>query len=250
MQRGAIIIGGSGGIGSAVTRQLAEDGFDVCITYRSNLGSAENTARQVTDAGGSARLQQVLLEDDDSVKFAVDDMARRLPSVDAVIYAAGPYLPQLHISRLEPQAYADQLLQDAAGAYSVAHWALPHLRESKGAFVSVSTPAVQRHVPKDLLSSAPKAAIEALVRGLAVEEGRFGVRANCVGVGVVTAGMHHTLVERGEFNDAVLEAANKSIPLRRFGAAEDVAHAVSFLVSDKAGWISGQTLYVDGGWSA
>ena len=78
---------------------------------------------------------------------------------------------------------AAQLAADAAGFFNVAHPALPHLRTAEGCIVAVTTAATSRFPVRDGLSSAPKAAVEALVRALAAEEGRFGVRVNCVGPG-------------------------------------------------------------------
>jgi NAD(P)-dependent dehydrogenase (short-subunit alcohol dehydrogenase family) len=96
---------------------------------------------------------------------------------------------------------------------------------------------------------APKGAIEALMRGIAREEGRFGVRANNVAVGVVDAGMFPKLVERGELSQAWIDAAMRNTPLRRFGTPDEIADAVVFLASNQAKYITGQTLFVDGGYT-
>ena len=84
---------------------------------------------------------------------------------------------------------------------------------------------------------------------IAKEEGRFGVRANSVALGVIDAGMFHRLVETGELNQAYLDASKRNIALRRFGRAEEVAEAVAFLSSSRASYITGQTLMLDGGYS-
>ena len=127
--------------------------------------------------------------------------------------------------------------------------ALPHLRSTEGSVVAVTTAATARYPVRDGLSSAPKGAVEALVRGLAAEEGRYGVRVNAVGPGMLTDGMAARLISSGELSEEALAVARRNIPLRRFGTATDIAEAVCFLASDRAGFISGQKLDVDGGYS-
>ena len=102
---------------------------------------------------------------------------------------------------------------------------------------------------KDVLSTAPKAAIEATVRAIAREEGRFGVRANTVAVGAFDAGMYHRLRGRSELTQEWEEAAFENIPLRRLGRAAELASVVAFLASPAAGYITGQRIVVDGGFS-
>ena len=113
----------------------------------------------------------------------------------------------------------------------------------------VSSSGLRRFPPGDVLSVAPKGAIEALMRGVAREEGRHGIRANNVAVGVVDAGMFPKLVERGELSQAWVDAALRNTPLRRFGKPGEIADAVVFLASERARYITGQTLFVDGGYT-
>ena len=95
---------------------------------------------------------------------------------------------------------------------------------------------------------APKGGIEALVRGIAREEGRFGIRANCVALGVIDAGMFLNL-QGEELDQKWMDAAIQNTPLKRFGTAKEVADAVVFLTSTHANYITGQTLRLDGGYS-
>ena len=235
----AVVAGGSGGLGSAIVRLLVEQGAQVCFTYRANAAAA-----QALSAETGAAAAQVDLTD----PAAVAAYAGSLGPVHTAVYAAGPHVPQRHLSRIPVADMATQLQQDAVSFFAFATALLPALRESRGSLVAVTTAATSRFAVRDGLSAVPKAAVETLARGLAVEEGRFGVRVNCVGPGMLSDGMAERLIASGDLDDAALEAARQNTPLRRFGTARDIAEAVCFLASDRAGFISGQKLDVDGGY--
>jgi 3-oxoacyl-[acyl-carrier protein] reductase len=244
----ALVVGGSGGIGLAVTRMLAARGSSVAITYRSRLQAAEAAVESVRSWGGHASAHALDVTDAAGCASVVDAVAAAYGGIHTVVHAAGPHIPMKHLSTVAPEEMAAQLSEDAAGFFNVVHPALPHLRASEGAVVAVTTAATSRFPVRDGLSSAPKGAVEALVRGLAAEEGRFGVRVNAVGPGMLTDGMAAGLISSGELSEEALAVARHNIPLRRFGTATDIAEAVCFLASDRAGFISGQKLDVDGGY--
>lgn len=246
MGRTALVAGGTGGIGREVVRLLAARGADVAFTYR----SASDVAQQLLDEVPGARAYRVDLRDLGATAEVVSAAIADLGGLSTLVYASGPHVPMRHLSRVAPHDMRAQLDADAASFFGLVHPALPALRGAGGSIVAVTTAATARFAVRDGLSAAPKAAVEALVRALAVEEGRFGVRANSVGPGMLRSGMAERLVASGELDEVALEAARHNTPLRRFGSARDVAEAVAFLASDAAAFISGQKLDVDGGYGA
>jgi NAD(P)-dependent dehydrogenase (short-subunit alcohol dehydrogenase family) len=241
----ALVVGATGGIGAAIARMLRDRGSAVALTYRANAAAAD-----VLVAEGSALAWQLDLTDADACARVLIEVAGAYGGIHTLVYAAGPHVPMVHLSRVTPAQFRDQLEQDAVGFFNLVSPALPYLREAKGSLVAVTTAATSRYPVRDGLSAGPKGAVEALVRGIAAEEGRFGVRANCVGPGMLTDGMAARLMASGDLDPAALAVTRANIPLRRFGVALDIAEAACFLASDRAGYITGQKLDVDGGYTA
>lgn len=244
----ALVIGGSGGIGRAICAKLAAAGSDVALTYRSNPTAAGEVVAEVVAQGRQALAVPMALEDVEAVQAGFGQVLERFGRVHTVIDAAGSHIPMKFISALSPGEFAQVMDADANGFFNLVHVTLPHLRKQGGSYVVLTTAGLLRWASKDALSVVPKAAIQALVTGIAREEGRHGIRANAVALGLIDAGLFRKL-KGTAYDDTYIQAAIRNSALKRLGEADEVAEAVLFFASHRARFITGQTLTLDGGYS-
>lgn len=242
----AIVIGGTGALGAGVVERLAQDGAQVAFNYHSSPAKAEALIGKIAGAATHApEARQVTIGDPDAVKAFIDECAVRHGRLDILVYAAGPAFQLDFASNIPPEEFSRVIDADLKGCFNAIHAALPHLRETQGSIVAVTAAGVQRAIARDLLSLTPKSAITTLIRHIALEEGRRGVRANCVAPGFIDGGLGTAILEN--VGPDVAQQIVKGIPLRRMGRVEEIADAVSYLVSPRASYVTGTTLFVTGG---
>ncbi len=239
----ALVTGGSGGIGSAIVRNLVTAGVPTILTYRSRVPQD-----LLDELGDKVEAHPLDVRDSPGAQKLVEAILGRHGALHTVVHAAGPHVPMVHLSKVSVEQFAEQVDDDLVGSFTVVQAVLPALRESSGSLTMITSAATRRYPVRDGLSAAPKGGVEALARALAAEEGRFGVRVNCVGPGMLWDGMAARLISSGDLDERSLDVARSNIPLRKFGTAADIAAAVGFLASPQAGFITGQKLDVDGGY--
>ncbi|MEZ5532154.1 MAG: SDR family oxidoreductase [Steroidobacteraceae bacterium] len=244
-----LVVGGSGGIGRAVCVEFARAGSDVALTYHRKRNTADQVAAEVEALGRRASVHQLTIGDPVRVEAVVDEAARAHGRLHTVLAGAGTLATQVRVANMSREQWTTVVEQDLNGFYYIVHATLPRLRAwGGGSYVHLGSAGQLRWPDGDVLSVAPKAAIEALVTGIAREEGRHGIRANSVLIGVVEAGMFLELTRRGEFDDKWVRAVRKSLALKRWGKPEEVGYAAVFLASTRAAYITGQRIAVAGGY--
>lgn len=240
----AVVIGGTGALGRVICERLAAEGADIAFTFRTNAKAAADLQGQIAAAGRRCVMQPVAIEDDAQVARFFDDAIAAMGRLDTLVYAAGPTFNLGFIAKVASAEWSRVIDADVKGCFNVVRTALPHLRKTKGSIVAVITGAVNRSTPLDILSVAPKAAIQALIRGVAIEEGRFGVRANCLAPGFIDGGLGQVLLESVGAEQAA--ALIKAVPLKRMGTPAEIADAAAYLSSAQASYVTGNTLFVTG----
>jgi NAD(P)-dependent dehydrogenase (short-subunit alcohol dehydrogenase family) len=248
--QGAVIVaGGSGGIGAGICKRFAAAGLPVYFTYHSNEDKARVLKQEIEAAGGRCAYEKADLSIPADVEHLFASTVEQYGSIGHVVYAAGPHFEFNFIGSIPNDEWSRVVDADIKGAFHVIQSAVRSFRSQGGGgnLIAVITCAVERVPVRDIMSAAPKAAIEMLIRGVAKESGRFGIRANCVGPGWILAGLGKKGIEEKldqKQRDAILK---QTIPLQRFGEGDDIANAALFLCSQQANYITGQSLAVDGG---
>lgn len=232
----ALVTGGSRGIGAAVSRRLAADGYRVAVNYRAAQSQAEALAEEL---GGIAVRADV--SDSAQVQKMVDTVLEKYCQLDILICNAGVAWQGL-VQDMGDTEWRKVLGTDLDGVFFCCRAALPHMIGRKsGKIVTVSSMWGQVGASCEVAYSAAKAGVIGLTRALAKEVGPSGITVNCVAPGAIDTEMNRNL------GPEALAALADETPLGRIGTAGDVAACVSFLCSPSADFITGQVLSANGG---
>lgn len=239
----AFITGGSRGIGRAISTLLARAGADVAINYFRNRKAAEEVKTQVEAQGRQALLLKGNVAVEEDVHAMTDMIREAFPKLDILVAnaASGVLRPVLQLTK----KHWDWTMN--INATSLIHL-LKHTRDmmpSGSRIVAVSSLGAYRAIPNYAAVGASKAALESLIRHLALELGPSGIRVNCASAGTVDTDALHHFPNREE----LLADSLRRTPLGRLTTPLDVAYLVLFLVSPWAEQVHGQTIIVDGGYS-
>ena len=244
----ALVFGASGGIGGKVAEVLAADGSDLALVYNRKAEAARAVADAATALGRKATTHASDVRDAVSLAALVEAAVAAHGRVHTLVWAAGPLVEQTWLAETPLDAWRNAIDTEVLGLIGAVTALIPHMREAGGgAIVHLGSAGHLRWPDRDGLSVAPKAANESFLKGVAREEGRHGIRANSVLVGVIDAGMFHELMAKGAFPDGWVEETKKALCLKRWGDPEEIGYAVSYLASARGAYVTGQAINVSGG---
>ena len=245
--RVALVSGGGRGIGRAISLALAEDGADVAVNYHRDEDAAAETVALIEKLGRRAGAYRASVESAAEDQAMVEKVVDELGAVDILVNNAGIASRGKSVAKTDPEEMERVVATHAFGAHHLCRLVIPGMRERpRGDIVMVSSIATKGFGAGGAPYNMAKSALEALAMTLAKEELKHGIRVNIVAPGLVETEMGRRLV-KGSMGVEDIRTLYPAMPFGRVCQPEDVADVVRFLVSDAAGYVNGQRIYVDGG---
>ncbi|MEO8368945.1 MAG: glucose 1-dehydrogenase [Candidatus Solibacter sp.] len=240
----AVVTGASKGIGASIAEHLAAEGASVVVNYATSKSGADAVVKRIIDKGGKAIAVQADVSQPEQIARLFSETKKAYGTLDILVNNAGIY----EFSPLEtvtPEHFQKQFNLNVAGLLFTTQEAVKLMNGSGGSIINISSIVGQMPVATGSVYSATKAAVDALTVSLSQELGPRKIRVNSLNPGmVVTEGFENAGLGESEFRKKT-EAAT---PLGRIAQPEDIARAAVFFASDDAGWVTGQTLILAGGY--
>ena len=242
MKKIAIVTGASRGIGRAVAKRLAQDGFGVVVNYLSNASEAEQVVSEIQRIGGNAIAVQADVANQADVERLFEETMKKFGSVDVVVHNSG-IMPLSPIGKSDVELFDKVISTNLRGTFLVLAQAAQHLAAG-GRIIAFSSSVLAKSFPSYGPYIASKAGVEGLVHVLANELRGRNITVNAVAPGPVAT----ELFLRGKAEEQIAQIANMA-PLERLGQPADVASVVSFLAGPDGGWMNSQVLRANGGFA-
>lgn len=237
----AVVTGASRGIGEAIAKRLCEKGFAVALIYRNSDEKANELKREMLSLGFVAECYQADVSSSSQVNAVFEKISAELGSVEVLINNAGISQQSL-FTEITDEMWNEMIGTNLTGVFNCCRAATPEMiKNHSGVIVNIASMWGETGASCEVHYSAAKAGVIGLTKALAKEVGVSGIRVNAVSPGVIKTDMLNA------FSESDLDELKKETPLNRLGTPEDVANAVEFLISDKASFITGQVLSVNGG---
>ncbi|HDD6970503.1 TPA: 3-oxoacyl-[acyl-carrier-protein] reductase [Staphylococcus aureus] len=241
MTKSALVTGASRGIGRSIALQLAEEGYNVAVNYAGSKEKAEAVVEEIKAKGVDIFAIQANVADADEVKAMIKEVVSQFGSLDVLVNNAGITRDNL-LMRMKEQEWDDVIDTNLKGVFNCIQKATPQmLRQRSGAIINLSSVVGAVGNPGQANYVATKAGVIGLTKSAARELASRGITVNAVAPGFIVSDMTDAL------SDELKEQMLTQIPLARFGQDTDIANTVAFLASDKAKYITGQTIHVNGG---
>lgn len=241
MTKSALVTGASRGIGRSIALQLAEVGYNVAVNYAGSKEKAEAVVEEIKAKGVDSFAIQANVADADEVKAMIKEVVSQFGSLDVLVNNAGITRDNL-LMRMKEQEWDDVIDTNLKGVFNCIQKATPQmLRQRSGAIINLSSVVGAVGNPGQANYVATKAGVIGLTKSAARELASRGITVNAVAPGFIVSDMTDAL------SDELKEQMLTQIPLARFGQDTDIANTVAFLASDKAKYITGQTIHVNGG---
>ena len=245
-----LVTGAGSGLGRACAVRFAAEGARVAIHYHSSEAGALETLKLVEGAGSAGVTVPADARSQASVQQAVNTVIDRFRQIDVLVNNAGKHRLARSMEQTQDD-WEDMIGRNLSGTFFFSQAVARKMREAGGGqIVNVSSKMATSTAPSNAAYCATKAGVIAMTQVLAAEWARFNIRVNCVAPGVMATGAAQQMTSELDDGGLLLRALEARTPVGRLGGPDEVAAAIAFLASGETDFLTGSTLYVDGGWTS